>query len=227
MVTITLEPRENIVYEKPLIEEGIYIGKCKEVKEKLDLEGQPAIDVWNNQVERRTLIWVFEILDKKTKQPIVFNDKPVEMVQYTPYMSRKVGEVNWKNTYRSEKSKAYPIMTALGLNLNPLEKTSFDLDSLVGKEVKLTITDYDRKLAEGGVIKMSIIESVKPLSSSVPVTPVPVNLVKTSSDTMVEEYDLSKVDDETQKKIDEVKKQLEEGLVSQKGYDLMMERLTK
>ena len=219
MVKISIPEKEIKVFEKPLIEEGVYIGRCKEIKENTDAEGNPRIDVWNNQVERRALIWVFEVFDKKTREPIQIKEKTVEMVQYTPYLARKVGESEWNDLFRAEKNKTYQMLKAMGVVLETKAQT-VDFDDYVGKEVKLTIADYEKKNQDGTTQFMSIIESVKPLTPPASTEPKS-DIVKTSADTSVEQIDMSEDND----KLAQLKKQLDDGMITQRGYDMAVAKI--
>lgn len=243
MVIVDIKPR--VEYVKPHIEEKAYTGVCREIKQFKDAEGNEKVSVNQYGNENMKLIFQFDLFEIKTGAPVVENDLPVSLSAFATYLSRKKGDEEWNSIIGSSKAQITGIVTALGLELKSDMDTKYDLNELVGKTCKIYVKDYTKKDADGTETTFSVIGDISKFnakdlqvfkepvpnkrgednSSSSPAPKPKAAEPKVEEDSdEIETIDMS--GDENEKKLKDLKSQLDKGLITQKGYDMAVEQLT-
>jgi hypothetical protein len=225
MVKIEINAKQSYNTAKPLLDKGYYVGRLKEVREFQDQEGNPIIGNFK-ETKTRKLIFDFEVLDKKTKEPVMFGEELAVLGYFVNYMYKKEDELEWRSAL-SPLSKLTEVFTALGWVFDA-ENKNIDSDNFIGKECEILLDDYEKTLQDGTTNTFSIIKSVNklkggntpPTSKAEPKE----KLVEANSDgDLVEQIDMT--ESETDSKIKALKKQLDEGLITQRGYEMAVTKL--
>jgi hypothetical protein len=202
---LNFEPKAT--YKKVLIDKGYYIGKCVEIKPFEDEEGKPVIGSFKD-VETKKVIFTFEVLDKQNK-PILFEGEVATLSSFYNSEYKKKGE-DWRSALTPNGSLTKTLQALGAVFTDPAQ---IDTDDYIGKTAELLIDDYDKKLDDGSIQTFSVIKEVKPLKSN-PKTKQP-------------EVETIVYDEELDARIDGLKKQLKDGLLSQKGYDMAVATLKR
>ncbi len=234
-------------FVKPHIKKGYYPAKLQKVEAYTDSDGKPKEGKFGRQ-----LIFEFAVYesDPKTDAPIkpmtvvdgnITSDVVIPKFVYHQYKNK---DGDGYNTAITPNSAITKLLQALGWEFSTKD---VDIDPLIGNWVEVNIDDYEAKKGDE-TVTASTIAKVNPykgpkvdkkVDSTKPKEPKKVE--KTVKHSAVKEEDMTEVDNAVkkqiskedgvelnearQKKAAEFKEMLDQKLVSQEGYDKMIESL--
>jgi hypothetical protein len=229
---LDLNPKNMNFGIKPRITKGYYAGQLVSIDE-YQKDEQPVIKVPAKGPKYRQLIFRFKVFKydsetKKIKEVVQFKNPEtgdnvdVELSLFVTYLYER--ENGWDSAL-TPKSRLTQYLTYLGWTYDA-KNPKFDTETVIGKYCELNIDDYTKldenkkplKDDKGNEVKFSVIKDLNTLEG--------VNAtVKTETANEIDTIDLENeiINIESQKAI--LKEQLDAGLITQKGYELAVEKL--
>jgi len=214
---------------RPLIEKGYYPAKLVDVKEFKDKDGNYVEGKFGRQIILDFVIYgknkkgeptepLVEELQREGKGKIS-KQIVISKFVYHQYKDRKTGEYHTAITANSAITK---VCEALGWKFDP--EGEVDFDKLKDKEfVEVNIDDFEAKAGDETYTASSI-QGVKPFKkkpAKEETTEKKVEEIKDEDIFLEHKEEIQKIEEKKKK----IKKDLDEGIITQKGYDMALEQL--
>lgn len=225
-------------FTKPKLEEGFYPAKLMGYKlSKKD--GTPITGQYGNQMILEFAIFQPDEFGVPAKPAVMQEDnKTTEVIIgkfiYYQYKNQKTGELTSAITPNGEIKKVFE---ALGWVFDFAKEVDVDLDSLIGNFAKVLLEDYESKNAEGKAEMVSSIKTIKALDPKI-IAKIPEHLKGKNQSApeavpKVTETKLEKTTpvagkltrEEFEKRKAGLKTLLDDGMLTQEGYDKTIEGL--
>lgn len=214
-----LEVSEKTSFEAPIIKKGYYAAKLIEVK-KHEKDGKEVEDQYGKSLIFQFAIYKKDEADQPTEPVKITKNnisEAVNLSQFVNYVWKKNGEFVTAITMNSKLTK---LLKALGWEFDP--KTTVNPSDFIGKWCEVNVDDH-KKEVDGVEIKKSIIKDFGPLEVKQPPKKLKVEDVSPEGDTSQGE-ESEKIKELEKKKVD-LKKHVDDGILSQDGYDKAVEQI--